>query len=208
MDFTRKHGFKIAVLALCAAMGLYLYLSSTKEAAPKLDQDKPAPSFKLTSIDGEEVSLENTNGKVRVVYFYFANCPDICPPTTFLMTQVQDKLKEQGAFGSDVEFLSVTFDPERDTPDAIRKFIGKIPSEIDQNGWKFLRGDSEEETKKLMLDFGLGLLKDEKTGLYTHSDTITFIDRQGKIRKYMTGSIDETMTPDRIVAVVDALVDE
>lgn len=208
MGFTRKHGFKIAVLALCAAMGLYLYLSSTKEAAPKLDQDKAAPSFKLTSIDGEEVSLENTNGKVRVVYFYFANCPDVCPPTTYLLSQVQDELKNQKVFGSDVEFLSVTFDPERDTPEAIRKFIDKIPGDIDQSGWKFLRGDSEEDTKKLMMDFGLGLIKDEKTGLYTHSDTITFIDREGKIRKYMTGSIDETMNADRIVAVVDALVDE
>ncbi|MFD2505845.1 SCO family protein [Paenibacillus septentrionalis] len=44
---------------------------------------QPAPSFALTDVDGNAVSLESTNGKARIVYFYFASCPDVCPPTTF-----------------------------------------------------------------------------------------------------------------------------
>jgi protein SCO1/2 len=101
--------------------------------------------------------------------------------------------------------LSVTFDPERDTADAMRKFAAKF--DVDASGWKFLRGDSEEDTKKLMEGFGLGLIKDNN-GYFTHADAITFIDREGNVRKAITGAIDETANADKIVEVVDALLDE
>jgi protein SCO1/2 len=192
------------VLALCAAMGLYLYLNSQKANAVNLDQNYKAPAFELTDLDGQKVSLANTNGKVRVVYFFYANCPDICPPTTYLMSEAQNKLKDKGVFGKDVEFMSITFDPKRDTPDAMRKFAAKF--DVDASGWKFLREDSEEATKKLMEGFGLGLLKDNN-GYFTHADAITFIDRDGNVRKAITGSIDQNANADKIVDVVDALLD-
>ncbi|WP_308638528.1 SCO family protein [Paenibacillus silvisoli] len=206
MPVLRKYGFTIAVLVLCAAMGLYLYLSSTKDAKVNLDQNLKVPNFQLTDMDGESVSLADSNGKVRVIYFFYANCPDICPPTTFLMTQLQDKLKDSGVYGKDVEFMSITFDPDRDTAENMRKFADKF--DIDKSAWTFLRGNSEEETKKLMTDFGLGLVKDPATNLFTHTDTITFVDREGVVRKYMTGSIDENQNADKLAEVVDALVEE
>ncbi|WP_219835888.1 SCO family protein [Paenibacillus sp. R14(2021)] len=206
MQVMRKYGFTIAVLILCAAMGLYLYLSSTKGSKVNLDQNLKAPSFELTDLDNNKVTLGGTNGKVRVIYFFYANCPDICPPTTYLMSEVQNKLKDKGTFGSDVEFMSITFDPKRDSIEAMRKFSGKF--DVDASGWKFLREDSEEATAKLMKDFGLGIVKDPSTNLFTHSDTITFVDRKGVVRKYMTGSIDESQNADKIVDVINALVKE
>ncbi|BBH21688.1 hypothetical protein Back11_30330 [Paenibacillus baekrokdamisoli] len=205
MGFARKHGFKIAVLALCAAMGIYLLMTYSKSDTPKLDKLKSAPNFELTDLGGNKVTLDDSKGKVRVIYFFYANCPDICPPTTYLMTQVQDQLKKEGTFGKDVEFMSITFDPKRDSLAAMSKFAGKF--DVDTSGWKFLREDSEEATKKLMNNFGLDLIKDEKTGLFSHTDTITIVDREGEIRKYMTGSIQDTKADD-IVKVVDTLVNE
>ncbi|MBM7567416.1 SCO family protein [Paenibacillus sacheonensis] len=204
MHVLRKYGFAIAVLLLCAAMGLYLYLSSSKGSSVNLDQNLKAPNFALTDLDNNKVTLDETNGKVRVVYFFYANCPDVCPPTTYLMTQVQNKLKEKGSFGKDVEFMWVTFDPKRDTTEALKEYSSKF--DIDTSGWKFLREDNAEATEKLMKDFGLGLLKDEKTNTFTHTDTIAFVDRKGVVRKYLTGSIDETQSADKIVDVINALV--
>ena len=70
MGFARKHGFKIAVLTLCAAMGLYLYLSNSKAASPKLDKLITAPNFQSTDLDGKQVTLDDSKGKVRVIYFF------------------------------------------------------------------------------------------------------------------------------------------
>ncbi|MFD0715241.1 SCO family protein [Paenibacillus sp. GCM10027626] len=192
MAFLRKHAFKIAVLALCAAMGIYLYWSNLEKTTVDLSMKQAVADFELTDLDNNPVKFSDSNGKVRVIYFYFANCPDICPPTTFLMSQLQEELKKDGSFGKDVEFISITFDPERDTPEAIRKFIEKIPGDIDQSGWKFLRGTDYKQTEQLMKDnFNLGLRNNED-GTFLHSDIITFVDREGNIRKQMTGSIQET----------------
>nr|WP_246427441.1 SCO family protein [Paenibacillus phyllosphaerae] len=171
------------------------------------ESNEPAPEFTLSDLDGNPVKLSDSNGKARVVYFYYANCPDVCPPTTFLMSELQNELKADGTFGKDVEFISITFDPVRDTPDAIRSFIDKIPNEIDQTGWKFLRGDDEQATAKLMTDFGMMVVKDPETGLYSHSDLITFIDRDGNIRKYVRGSMDELVSADKLKEITDALID-
>ena len=103
-----------------------------------------------------------------------------------------EQLKEKGTFGKDVEFHVDHIRSEAGYYGAIVSLPGKF--DIDASGWKFLREDSEEDTKKLMKDFGLDLLKDEKTNCSRHTDTITFVDREGSVRKYMTGSIDETQS--------------
>lgn len=103
-----------------------------------------APAFELTDLDGNKVTKESTNGKARLVYFYFANCPDVCPPTTFLLSQVQEGLEKEGILGTDAEMISITFDPERDTTEVIKAFAERNYAKLDQ-GWLFLRGMIQRE---------------------------------------------------------------
>lgn len=194
MDFLKKHSFKIAVLALCAAMGIYLFITYGMPAKQTLPIEKAAPAFELTNLDGQKVSLASTNGKARIVYFYFANCPDVCPPTTFLLSQVQGQLEAEGKLGSKAELISITFDPERDTPEVIRDFVDRLSADF--NGWHFLRGD-EQKTLQLAKDFGVSVLKNED-GSYMHMNIITIVDQNGQIRKWINGS-KEDLTAEQIV---------
>jgi protein SCO1/2 len=194
VDFVKKHSFKIAVLALCAAMGIYLFVTYGMQPKQTLPVEKAAPAFELTDLDGQKVSLESTNGKARIVYFYFANCPDVCPPTTFLLSQVQDQLQAEDKLGTKAELISITFDPERDTPEVIRDFAKRHFADL--NGWRFLRGD-EEKTLQLAKDFGVGVVKNED-GSYMHTNAITIVDKDGQIRKWINGS-SEDLTADKIV---------
>ncbi|MCR2806179.1 SCO family protein [Paenibacillus soyae] len=203
MAFIKKHSFKIAVLALCAAMGIYLLFTYVWKPAEPLPVLQAAPSFEMSDIDGNTVSLESTNGKVRLVYFYFANCPDVCPPTTFKLSEVQEKLREEGTLGKEVELISITFDPERDTPEAIREFAGNTFAEFD--GWHFLRGE-EEATIELARNFEVGVKKDEANNSYIHFNIITLVDQDGQIRQWMNGSDDEAVTPEYIVSQVNRLL--
>src|ERR1700761_6186748 len=78
-------------------------------------------------------------GKRLVVSFIYTNCPDICPLTTARLTQVEDQLKDQ--MGKDLFFISMTVDPERDTPERLKEFskaFGTGP------GWLFLTGKVED----------------------------------------------------------------
>ncbi|MFX3632091.1 MAG: SCO family protein [Candidatus Pristimantibacillus sp.] len=204
MVFLKKHSFKIAVLALCLGMGIYLFISNfapQKESLPVL---QAAPDFSLSDIDGKEVSLESTNGKARIVYFYFANCPDVCPPTTFLLSEVQDLLDKEGMLGTKAELISITFDPVRDTPEVIRAFAERNFAEF--KGWNFLRGE-EAPTIKLAEDFGVGVRKDEVNQSYIHFNVITIVDKEGQIRKWINGS-DEELEPEQIVDYLKQLAKE
>ncbi|GGG63916.1 SCO family protein [Paenibacillus radicis (ex Gao et al. 2016)] len=205
MLFLKKHSFKIAVLALCAAMGIYLsvtYFGNQKESLPVL---QAAPAFTLNDIDGNEVSLDSTNGKARLVYFYFANCPDVCPPTTFLLSETQDLLQKDGVLGKTAEMMSITFDPERDTPEVIRAFAERNFAEPGA-GWLFLRGE-EAATMKLAQDFGVGVKKDEANNSFIHFNVITLVDKKGQIRKWISGN-DEELTPEQLASDLKLLAKE
>jgi len=202
MTFLKKHSFKIAVLALCAVMAVYLFVTKVMEPNEPLPVEQAAPAFELTNVvNGEKVSLDSTDGKVRIVYFYFANCPDVCPPTTFLLSEVQDQLKAEGKLGNKVELISITFDPERDTPEVIIDFAKKTFAEFE--GWSFLRGE-EEETVELARAFRVDVKKLDD-GAFIHSNVITIVDQQGQIRKWINGN-DQELTAEKIVKELNKLL--
>lgn len=172
-----RYAFSLALFALLLVLVGWLLVRQMQQ--DKLPDLGAAPDFTYQDIDGNEVSMSSLDGKVRLVYFFYTNCPDVCPPTTFMLSQVQDKLKEEGAFGKSVDIVSVTIDPVRDTPDALRKFGDKFNA--DYAGWKFLRGD-EAATADLATKYGLIAVKDAD-GFYSHANLIVLVDKKGRMRQ-------------------------
>lgn len=203
MALLRKYAFQIAVLALCVAMGIYLLFTYVWKPEAELGVIQEAPAFEMNDIDGNPVSLASTDGKVRLVYYYFANCPDVCPPTTFLLAEAQEKLREEGKLGSDAELISITFDPERDSPESIREFAARTSAEPG-DGWHFLRGDSAQ-TIELARKMKIDIIKDPGGETFSHMNFIVLIDKVGRIRQLISGN-DENLTADYIVQQVNRLL--
>jgi protein SCO1/2 len=80
----------------------------------------PAPPFTLTSPDSKSVALADLRGKVVALAFIYTGCPDICPMLTQKMVDVQDALGAD--FGAKIAFVSITLDPERDTPEVLKDY--------------------------------------------------------------------------------------
>ncbi|MBB6670907.1 SCO family protein [Cohnella nanjingensis] len=201
--FARRYGFPIAVLVLCVILGGYLLWS--QKSGSKLPDLGAAPDFTYQDIDGKTVKMSDLNGKVRLVYFFYTNCPDVCPPTTFMLSQVQEKLKADGQFGSDVEIVSVTIDPQRDTPEVLRKFGDKFKA--DYAGWRFLRGD-EAATADLAKKYGLLAVKGED-GFFSHANLIVLVDKKGRMRDQIipeSSGIPDTADADDVYASVKSLL--
>ncbi len=176
----KRYVFPLIVLAVCVVLGGYLYWS---QYGGSKDYPKGA-DFSYTDTDGNAVTLENTNGSVRLLYFFFSHCPDVCPPTTFLMSQAQEELKKEGLFGDKVKFLSVTIDPTRDTPERLKEFAGQF--DADFSGWKFLRGD-EKETAELAKKYSILVTKDAE-GNFGHMNLIVLLDKKGQIREWISAN--------------------
>ncbi|WJH32233.1 SCO family protein [Paenibacillus sp. CC-CFT747] len=194
MNTLSKHWFKIAavvvVLALAAAIG---YKTVMKKEFPHTPMG-PATDFKLTNLQGQSTGLSDYDGKVRLVYFFWSTCPDVCSPTTYVLSQVQEKLKEKKAFGNKAEILSVSFDPDRDTPERLKEFSQTFKA--DPAGWQFLRG-GKQETRDLAKQYGVSVIE-EKDGSLTHTNAIFIVDKKGIKRHYYGGS-DLDLSADQIV---------
>lgn len=186
--------FLMSLVAIFAVVTVWLYGFR--------EQLKKAPHFSMQNVDGRIVSLDSTDGKVRIFYFYFINCPDVCPPTTYLLAKVQKLLKERGVYGQKANIVSISFDPKRDTIKAIQQWSQKYNA--DYSGWYFLRG-KEEEVTKIMSALGSDKTKD-KEGNFIHLNVITLVDQKGNIRKIYNANNREQTSPEIIVEDVMRLL--
>lgn len=184
-EFVKKNGFRLVVMALLLGLIVYFGLTLLKGNEKQYPMSKAAPEFQLENIDGAQVSLAQLQGKAKLVYFFYATCPDVCLPTTYTLSKVQDALAKKGAFGTKASIVSISFDPTKDTRPALNEFAGRYHA--DPKGWFFLRGD-EKKTIELAEKYGVMVVKDEKTGTFSHSNAILLVDSSNKIRSFYNGN--------------------
>ena len=111
-------------------------VNSTPEEEQEEFRPFPAPDFLLTDQDGQPFVLSSLHGKVVLIDFIFTTCPGPCPILSRKFSHVQRRLGEH--LTKDVMLLSVTIDPRRDTPEALRAYAKRYKA--DAEGWKFLTG--------------------------------------------------------------------
>lgn len=76
--------------------------------------------FALVDDDGQPFRLSQSGGKVRIVYFGYTSCPDICPTTLWKWKTIKRQL---GVGAADVRFIMVTVDPRTDTPQVMKRYL-------------------------------------------------------------------------------------
>ena len=96
----------------------------------------PAPDFELVDQNGNVVNMSQFQGKVVLITFVYTYCPDICPAVTYQMKKLANELGED--YNESVVFLSVTVDPERDTPERLSTFANNYNA-----SWQFLTSTAE-----------------------------------------------------------------
>jgi protein SCO1 len=118
-DFLRLAGLPVALTAWAALAGC----SDPKPSFNAVDMTGAdyAKGFALKDADGKERTLADFKGKVVVLFFGYAQCPDVCPTTMTEMAQVKQQL---GADGDKLQVLFVTVDPDRDTPEVMKAYMG------------------------------------------------------------------------------------
>ena len=112
----------ISVALLLAASGLLTACSPSKPAFNSVDITGAnyARDFALTDAAGKKRTLADFRGKLVVVFFGFAQCPDVCPTTLSDFAQVKQKL---GAAGDQLQVVFITVDPARDTPQVLATYV-------------------------------------------------------------------------------------
>lgn len=137
-----------------------------------------APDFVLRGSDGTELTLNRYRGKVVLLSFGFTTCTEVCPVTLAMLAQARKKL---GAAANKVQVVYVTVDPERDSPERMRKYLSSFDSTfIGATG-------ATAQLAVVRKDYGITATKVPMEGGYSiaHSSYIYMIDRQGNLRALM-----------------------
>jgi protein SCO1/2 len=179
--------------------------------------------FALTEAGGHEVTLAELQGRVWIADFIFTRCRTTCP----LMTSEMARLTDELAAGPELRLVSVTVDPEHDTPEVLSGFGRRYGADGDR--WLFLTGDKEAIYDLTRRSFHLGVAEagEEETLLaatgdagtaggdqatkdgpvqyeggepFIHSTRIVLVDREGTIRGYYDATDPEKLRDLRVHA--------
>ena len=141
--------------------------------------DRPAPEFELNDADRNPVALADYSGKVVVLHFIYASCPDVCPLHAEKLADVQAMIN-QTPMKDMVQFVSVTTDPMNDTQDVLRDY-GPAHG-LDPVNWTFLTTlpvQDESAARSLAEEFGHTFTPTED-GYQVHGVVTHIIDRNGR----------------------------
>ncbi|BDG48502.1 hypothetical protein PspKH34_30630 [Parageobacillus sp. KH3-4] len=158
---------------LCISAGAF-YFTVYRQAKMQLPND-----VVMETAWGEEYRLSDGKSKIRLLEFMYTNCPDICPNTTFQMTKLRAKLEREHVFGKNVEFITITIDPKRDTREKLQAYAKTFGVTNSKQGWLFLRG-SEADTKKVADAFDFQY-RDPGNGMLVHTTLTYLLDENGRV---------------------------
>ena len=155
-------------------------LMAGAQPASRLAVISTAPAFALVNQDGKKFTNADLEGKVTLVSFIFTTCNGTCPATTHRMASIQQELQRRG-LGKDgsVQLLSITLDPARDKPDALKRYLQLY--DIEARNWNFLTGPVER-VNKLIAAWGMWA-KPATNGQLDHPSRVYLLDSLGRVRE-------------------------
>ncbi len=173
----------------------------------------PVPDFIFTNQDGQRVHLAQYKGKVLLLTFIYTRCPmpDFCPRMTNNFRGIEKSLKQDPTTYGRTHLLSVTFDPEFDTPKVLRQYAlstTSIPAADLFPHWEFLSPQAQD-LDAIAHFFALSVWKEsggKGDGAITHSLSTAIIDGNGKLYRWYHGNdwkSDELLKEARTAASVN-----
>ena len=166
------------VLALLVLVGAWRPAFAVDFRGAELDPPRSAPDFALKSSNGKEFRLSQYRGKVVALGFGYTYCPDVCPTTLWDLSQARKRL---GADAKCLRVAYVTVDPDRDTAERLRIYLGAF-----DKSFLGLTG-TDQQLSQVQKAYGVSVEKQasiETLGAYQihHSSFVYLIDAAGRLR--------------------------
>jgi protein SCO1 len=205
IEKTRSSGAGLALLAAAAAVATLVLTAPRAQAElPALERvrvletPRPIADAELVDQDGRVFPLTRLQGRVAFVLFGFTSCQDVCPAAMERLRQLRDT---GGLDGDDVAYVMISVDGERDTPDAMRRFLAKYSTD-------FVGLTAEPRTvEPIAKSFSAAFFKGHAGhgGHYdvAHSPQIFVVDANGLLRAECYGA-----SIDAMAGTARALLDE
>lgn len=168
---------------------LSVYITGCNQ--PEVINDLSDDSFTMVNQDSTTVQFpQDFNGDILVVGFIYTHCPDVCPVITAKLSNINNQLENNDG----VHFAEISFDPARDTPSVLKKYMQSF--NLDPEKFTMLTGDSvtvDSALNKMDILAKIAYTKTNEEGdksyLMNHTNRILVMDRKGRVRFEYPGSV-------------------
>jgi len=196
-------GYSVFFIALIALFYLFVFWGTDnwKSKSPTISYVKP---FTFITEDGRDFTLQDMQGKVCVVNYFFTTCKGICPRMNSNMHKIYDEFKNY----RDFMIISHTCDPERDSAPRLKHYADSL--KVDTRKWVFLTGRKDSLYQQARVSY---LLDDPKNSVlniddqFLHTQFFALIDKNGNVRGQIYDGLKEEDL-DQLKANIKSLLKE
>ncbi|MGH7475080.1 MAG: SCO family protein [Longimicrobiales bacterium] len=153
----RRAAFTAALALPLLALAALRWIDDRRNALPPLFI---APAFELTDQTGAVFSSDSLRGQVWIAAFTYTSCPDVCSLISARLASLRDSLAAAGRLGEQVRLVSISVDPERDTPPILAAYARSFGA-ADPAAWAFLTGDPDTVRRVVIEGFYLPIVGPE-----------------------------------------------
>ncbi len=139
-------------------------------------------NIEFTNQLGKKVSLNDLNGKILVINFFFTRCPSICPGLARSMKRLQDSFLKNDSI---VQFISISVDPEHDSIPQLRKFADYHNANHDS--WWFVTGNKKEIYDFALNELKAGIADSALDSTFIHTENFFLLDSNRIVRGWFNG---------------------
>ncbi|MBG9586403.1 SCO family protein [Cytobacillus firmus] len=185
------------VLFYIGTDGFKAFTAETARVNQLMDERPQFPDVRLEDNNGKTYSFSEFEGKYVFITFLYTSCGTVCPELEVNMSEVYKRIPEE-YIGHDIQFLSISFDPERDDPktlDTYRKAFGS-----DGETWRMARIPEQQELDSLLDRFGVIVIPDEY-GNFAHNSAFYLVNPKGQLIEVMDYTLIEEAA-DRVTEIL------
>jgi protein SCO1/2 len=189
-------------LALFVVSAILFKVFQPIQVVPRI---RLAPGFSMVDQNGNRLTNEDLRGKFVLYNFFYTRCPEPCHNLNKTMKEVQSRIQDLDLGGIPVQFITISFDPDFDTPERLREYAES--QNVNPKIWKFVTTGDKDILKQIIGAGFEAFYNQEDDGNYNFDSKFVLVDGWGIIRgeyRYQTLSPDT----DRIVRHIQVLANE
>lgn len=157
--------------------GFSAFTAETARRQQVLRAPRALPTAVLEDQDGRRLTLQDFAGKRVAVEFIYTRCDSVCLTLGTVFRQIHQRLPES-ARDSDIVLLSISFDPQRDDPAALRSYAGRFGA--DGESWRVVRPLASDDLPALLAAFGVVVIPNALGG-FEHNAALHLVGRDGRL---------------------------
>ena len=164
-----------------------------------------SPAFSLTDQNNERLTSEDLRGKFVLYTFMYTNCPAPCYEINETIKEIQSRLHEVELDGIEVAYVTISFDPDRDTAEVLQAYADSINADTER--WSFATTGNKPLLKTIIGSGFETYYEDKGNGNFAFDPSYVLVDGWGIVRaeyRYST----EVSNADRILRHFGVLADE